>query len=113
MTMATIHDGAVAAEAGRETRAISLTPLDALRAARGLLAAPDRWCRSAPARRVRPARRNQPAEWVRCAPLDGLAQRWCVAGALVFVSGVESDPPGLRALERAALERFGVGIGRA
>jgi hypothetical protein len=30
----------------------------------------------------------------------------------VKVSGVASNPPGLRALDRAAVDRFGVGIGR-
>jgi hypothetical protein len=39
--------------------------------------------------------------------------RWCAAGALVQVSGIESDPPGMRTLEGAALRRFGVAIGRA
>jgi hypothetical protein len=90
-----------------------MTPLQALRAARELLADETRWCRSAPARTLRPATRSHPAEWVRCAALDGAAVRWCAAGALVKVSGIESDPPGLREVERVALARFGVGLGRA
>jgi len=90
-----------------------VTPLDALRAARALLADETRWTRSAPARRLKPAYRGQPADWVRCAPLDDRACRWCAAGALVTASGIVSDPPGLRALEHAAMDRFGVGIGRA
>jgi hypothetical protein len=89
-----------------------LTPLEALRAARTLLAGPERWCRSAPARALRQARRGHPAEWVRCGPLDAQARRWCAAGALVKVSGIATDPPGLRTLEAVALPRFGVGIGR-
>ena len=93
--------------------AIPLTPLEALRAARGLLTDPDRWCRSAPARKLTTASRAHPTEWVRCDPCDILARRWCAAGALVFVSGIESDPPGRRVLDRVAVERFGVGIGRA
>jgi hypothetical protein len=32
---------------------------------------------------------------------------------LVKVSGIASDPPGLREVERVALARFGVGLGRA
>jgi hypothetical protein len=90
-----------------------MTPLQALRAARELVADETRWCRSAPARTLRRASRTRPAEWVRCAALDGAAMRWCAAGALAQVSGIESDPPGLRVLGRAALTRFGVGLGRA
>lgn len=102
-----------AEQPGAGTPAVSLSDLQALRAARALLADPERWCRSAPARRLKPASPGHQAEWVRCAPLDGPAQRWCATGALVLVSGIASDPPGLRVLDRAAVERFGVGIGRA
>jgi hypothetical protein len=90
-----------------------LSDVEALRAARDLLTDPERWCRSAPARTLRAASRGHKPEWVRCGALDGHAMRWCAAGALVKVSGVDSGPPGLRALDRAAVDRFGVGIGRA
>jgi hypothetical protein len=90
-----------------------MTPLQALRGARELLTDETRWCRSAPARTLRRASRTRPAEWVRCAALDGAAMRWCASGALVKVSGITSDPPGRLDLERAALARFGVGLGRA
>jgi hypothetical protein len=88
------------------------TPLAVLRAARALLADPARWCRSAPARTLRPASRRHPTEWVRCAALDAGAMRWCAAGALVRTSGIATAPPGMADLERAALARFGLGVGR-
>jgi hypothetical protein len=90
-----------------------LTPLEALDTARALLADAACWCRSAPARRFIPPSAHRPREWVRCDARARSAQRWCAAGALVKVSGIGSDPPGLRALEQAAVRRFGVGIGRA
>jgi hypothetical protein len=90
-----------------------LSDAEALRAARELLTDPERWCRSAPARSPRAASRGHKPDWVRCGALDAPARRWCAAGALVKVSGISSNPPGLRALERAAIDRFGVGIGRA
>src|SRR5262249_21224355 len=89
------------------------TALEALCAARALLADPTRWTCSAPARRLKPAYRGQPADWVRCAPLDDRARRWCASGALTRVTGIAVDPPGLRALEHASIARFGTGIGEA
>jgi hypothetical protein len=106
--MTTIHESAAAAEAPAR-----LTPLQALCAARDLLADEPCWCRSAPARRFIPPSAHRPREWVRCDARSRSAQRWCAAGVLVKVSGIASDPPGLRALDQAAIRRFSVGIGRA
>jgi hypothetical protein len=92
---------------------LALAAIEILQAARSLLSDPEDWCRSAPARRLKPAYRGQPAEWVRCGPLDGPARRWCAAGALVKVSRIATDPPGRQTLEAVALRCFGVGIGRA
>src|SRR4029453_17567544 len=87
--------------------------LDATRAARALLADEACWCLSAPARRFIPPSAHRPREWVRCDARSRSAQRWCATGALVKVSGIGSDPPGLRALDQAAVRRFGIGIGGA
>jgi hypothetical protein len=104
-----MHEGAEANMSARRR----LSDMQALRAARDLLAEPARWCRSAPARTLRTASRGHKPAWVRCGALDGHAMRWCAAGALVKATGIDSGPPGLRALDRAAVDRFGVGIGRA
>jgi hypothetical protein len=62
---AAAHQRAPGLRPGTEERALiegtTMTPLQALRAARELLADETRWCRSAPARTLRPATRSHPA----------------------------------------------------
>jgi len=92
-------------------------PHTALIAARDLIAEESRWTRSAPARRLHPARghgRNRhEAEWLPTQATDPRAGRWCAAGALCAVSGMRSGAPGMSYLEGASRELFGTGIGRA
>ena len=94
-----------------------LDALAALRAARELIADPERWTRSAPARRCRQGRGRgkgrHKGEWLPTHSTDPRAERWCAAGALCKVSGVRSGAPGFALLDAAAVRLFGVGIGRA
>src|SRR5690349_4380953 len=96
---------------------ICCEPVAALKAARELIGEETRWTRSAPARRLRPARgrgkNRHEAEWLPTHAADSRAGRWCAAGALCSVSGVRSGAPGIAFLEAASRELFGVGIGRA
>ena len=87
--------------------------LAALTRARALLADPDRWTRSVPARRWKAPQRRDPGAWEQCAATEPCASRWCAAGALCKVSGVRSGAPGFAFLDAAAVRLFGVGIGRA
>jgi hypothetical protein len=86
MTRRTIPESAAAAEVVPRAR----TPLEALRAARALVADPARWCRSAPARLLRP-RHGREAECLRCDPSAARARAWCETGALVRVSGIAME----------------------
>ncbi len=92
-------------------------PVAALKAARNLIADETRWTRSAPARRLRPARgrgkNRHEAEWLPTHATDAGAGRWCAGGALCAVSGVRSGAPGITYLEAASHQLFGIGIGRA
>jgi len=87
--------------------------LAVLTQARGLIGDPDRWTRSAPARRWKAPQRREPGAWERCAATEPSASRWCAAGALCKVSGVRSGAPGFAFLEAASVRLFGIGIGRA
>jgi hypothetical protein len=88
-------------------------PVVALRAARELIADPERWTRSAPARRWKAPQKREPGAWVPTHATDPYASRWCAAGALCAVSGIRSGAPGITFLEAASRQLFGVGIGRA
>jgi len=94
-----------------------LDPYAALIAARELIAEEARWTRSAPARRLRPARGHgqnfHEAEWLPVHATDSRAGRWCAAGALCAASGMRSGAPGMTNLEAASCQLFGTGIGRA
>jgi hypothetical protein len=93
------------------------SPEAALKAARKLIADEARWTRSAPARRLRPARgrgkNRHEAEWLPTHATDPRAGRWCAAGALCAVSQMRSGGSGIEFLEAASRQLFGVGIGRA
>ena len=88
-------------------------PLAALSQARRLIADPDRWTRSAPARRWKAPHGKVKGEWVPTEATDASARRFCAAGALCKVSGVRSGAPGFAFLDAAAVRLLGVGIGRA
>jgi len=90
-----------------------LDALAALTQARALLADPERWTRSAPARRWKAPQRRDPGAWEPCAATAPSASRWCAAGALCRVAGVRSGAPGFVQLDAAAVRLFGMGIGRA
>ena len=87
--------------------------LAVLTQARGLIADPDRWTRSAPARRWKAPQAREPGAWEPCAATEPSASRWCAAGALCKVSGIRSGAPGFAFLEAASVRLFGIGIGRA
>jgi len=88
-------------------------PHAALVGARELIADPERWTRSAPARRWKAPQMHEPAAWVPTHATDPYASRWCAAGALCAVSQMRSSPSGIEFLEAASRQLFGVGIGRA
>jgi hypothetical protein len=94
-------------------RHVATDPVAALRAARDLIAEPEHWTRSAPARRWKPPQKREPSGWVPTHATDPHASRWCAAGALCAVAGVRCHPPGIAFLQVAALRLFGTGIGRA
>lgn len=94
-------------------RKSDLTPLAALTAARDLIADPERWTRSVPARAWRAPRSGHQGEWYPVAATEVLARRWCAAGALCKVAGVRAGAPGFAVLDQASVKLFGVGIGRA
>src|SRR5437870_2425249 len=87
--------------------------LAALTRARALIADPESWTRSAPARAWRAPRRKAAGEWIPVAATAPAARRWCAAGALCKVAGVRSGAPGFVQLDEAAVRLFGVGVGRA
>src|SRR5437762_3336665 len=94
-------------------REICREPVAALKAARDLIAAPERWIRSAPARRWKARQKREPGEWVPTHATDPHASRWCAAAALCAVSGMRSGAPGSAYLEAASRQVFGTGISRA
>ena len=87
--------------------------LAALTQARALIADPERWTRSAQARRWKAPHGRVKGEWVPTEATDASARRFCAAGALCKVSGVRSGAPGFAFLDAASIRLFGVGIGRA
>jgi hypothetical protein len=89
------------------------TPVAALVAARELIADPERWTRSAPARRWKTSQKREPGAWVPTQATDPHASRWCAAGALCKVSGTRTGPPGITFLQTASQRFFGTDIGRA
>src|SRR5262249_2010554 len=87
--------------------------LTALMQARALIADPERWTRSAPARRWKAPHGWVKGEWIPTEAPTASARRFCAAGALCKVSGVRSGAPGFAFLEAAAVRLFGIGVGRA
>ena len=87
--------------------------LTALTQARALIANPERWTRSAPARRWKAPHGRVKGEWVPTEATDASARRFCAAGALCKVSRIRSAAPGFVFLEAASVRLFGIGIGRA
>src|SRR5262249_39725473 len=99
----------------REVEAMPKTEdaLAALTQARALIADPERWTRSAPARRWKAPQSREPGAWEPCVATEPSASRWRAAGALCKVSGARSGAPGFAFLDAASIRLFGVGIGRA
>ena len=90
-----------------------LNALAALTQARNLIADPECWTRSAPARAWRAPRKKGAGQWIPVAATDPAARCWCAVGALCKVAGVRSGAPGFSFLDAAAVRLFGVGLGRA
>ena len=88
-------------------------PLSTLRAARGLIANPERWTRSAPARRWKAAHGRAQGEWLPTHATVLQAGKFRAVGALCAASGTRTGPPGIAFLDAASRQLFGMWIGRA
>jgi hypothetical protein len=92
---------------------VQTDPAAALRAARALIADPEHWTRSAPARRWKPPHGHAQGDWVPSAATEQSARRFCATGALSAVSGKRSGAPGIGFLDAASHRLFETSIGRA